>query len=282
MCYISGMSAKNKDKILISAPFVVLIAALVCLALYEAGFISYKPRKKIPLTKVSFSSASVPLEDYTLSSNLFLVNGEHPIPEDQPFDIVFYRDTDVPMNSEITEDYGRMSDYVRLDMGDHLYVSSSYRSYEDQVRIYEEEGPEIAAVPGQSEHQTGLALDVYAMYFAGAAFPDCRVGRFVINNCSQFGFIIRYPYGAEDITGFSYEPWHIRYVGLPHSQIITSSGITLEEYIDFFEAGCWYRYGDFYIARLPEDDIRIPEELTGHEITVSPDNTGYVFLPVRA
>lgn len=276
------MSAGNKDKMLIAFPFVVILAALFCLALYEAGFISYTPGRDLPLTKVSFSSPFIPLEDYTLSSDLFLVNGEHPIPDDYPFEIVFYRDTDVPMNSEITEDYGRMSDYVRLEMEDHLYVSSSYRSYEDQVRIYEEEGPEVAAVPGQSEHQTGLALDVYAMYFAGAAFPDSQVGLFVINNCSQFGFIIRYPYGAEDITGFSYEPWHIRYVGIPHSEIITSAGITLEEYIDFFEVGCWYSYGDYYIARLPEDNITIPQELTEYEITVSPDNTGYVFITVQA
>ena len=219
---------------LIAFPFVVILAALFCLALYEAGFIFYTPGRDLPLTKVSFSSPFIPLEDYTLSSDLFLVNGEHPIPDDYPFEIVFYRDTDVPMNSEITEDYGRMSDYVRLEMKDHLYVSSSYRSYEDQVRIYEEEGPEVAAVPGQSEHQTGLALDVYAMYFAGAAFPDSQVGQFVINNCSQFGFIIRYPYGAEDITGFGYEPWHIRYVGIPHSEIITSAGITLEEYLSLF------------------------------------------------
>jgi D-alanyl-D-alanine carboxypeptidase len=118
------------------------------------------------------------------------------------------------------------------------------------------------------------------MYFAGSAFPDSQVGQFVINNCSQFGFIIRYPKGAEDITGFSYEPWHIRYVGLPHSEIITTAGITLEEYIDLFEIGSWYSFDNCYIARLPEDDLMIPEELTGYEITVSPDNTGYVFVTV--
>ena len=70
-------------------------------------------------------------------------------------------------------------------------------------------------------------------------------------------------------------------MGVPHSEIITSAGITLEEYIDFFEAGCWYSYGDYYIARLPEDNITIPQELTGYEITVSPDNTGYVFITVQ-
>lgn len=274
------MTASNKKKLLLSLPFAVLIAALLCLALYEAGLVTFGYVRKVPLRKVSFSSDQVPLEDYSLTSNLILVNKDHPVPEDYPFDIVFYRDTDVPMNAAITEDYGRMSDYVREDMQDHLYVSSSYRSYEDQERVYNEEGPEVAAVPGQSEHQTGLALDVYAMYFAGSAFPDSQVGQFVINNCSQFGFIIRYPRGAEDITGFSYEPWHIRYVGLPHSELITDAGITLEEYIDIYEPGSWYSYGSCYIARLPEDDLKIPQELTGYEITVSPDNTGYAFVTV--
>ena len=109
----------------------------------------------------------------------------------------------------------------------------------------------------------------------------CGVGQFVLNNCSQFGFIIRYPYGAEDITGFSYEPWHIRYVGYPHAQIISDSHLTLEEYLDSFEVGSWYSYDSYYIARLPEDELQIPQELSGYDITVSPDNTGFIVVTIN-
>jgi D-alanyl-D-alanine carboxypeptidase len=274
------MTARNNKRLLLSLPFAAIFIALLFLALFEAGAVTFGYDGRSPLRKVTFSCEMLPLEEYASNTNLILVSEDHPVPQGYPFDIVFYRDTDVPMNSAITEDYGRMSDYVREEMGDHLYVSSSYRSYEDQERVYNEEGPDVAALPGCSEHQTGLALDVYAMYHAGAAFPDSQVGRFVIGNCSQFGFIIRYPEGAEDITGFSYEPWHIRYVGLPHSEIITSSHITLEEYIDLFEIGTWYACEDYYMARLPEDDLKIPEELAGYDITVSPDNTGYAFITV--
>ncbi len=281
MCYISGMSISKVKKILIAFPWIIVLISVAVLGLYEAGLITFRQKHKSPLTEVEFILPLIPLEDVTYSQNMLLINSEHPLPEEFSPDIVFYRDTDVPMNSAIVESYGCMSDYIREDLSDRLYVSSSYRSFEDQERIYNEEGPEVAALPGYSEHQTGLALDVYAMYFAGSAFPDCGVGQFVINNCAQFGFIIRYPYGAEDITGFSYEPWHIRYVGLPHSLIITEEGITLEEYIDLFEIGRWYSYEDYVIARLPEDDLRIPTELFEYEITVSPDNTGYVFVTVH-
>lgn len=280
MCYISGMLTFKKKNIPIYLPFAAIILSLIALALYEAGIISIPSHRAQPLNKVSFGNYIYP-EEYNYAPNLLLVNKDYHISEDYPLDIVFYRETDVPMNAVITEDYGRMSDYIRNELGERLYVSSSYRSQEDQERIYNEEGPDIAAVPGESEHQTGLALDVYAMYFAGAAFPDCGVGQFVLNNCSQFGFIIRYPYGAEDITGFSYEPWHIRYVGYPHAQIISDSHLTLEEYLDSFEVGSWYSYDSYYIARLPEDELQIPQELSGYDITVSPDNTGFIVVTIN-
>ena len=206
--------------ITLCAPWAVILIALAVLCLYETGMLRISTKRKPNLRQVAFEDLVPPSEDIAYSQNLLLVNNEHPLTSDFEPDIVFYRDTDVYMNSAITEDYGRLSDYIRENMGNRLYVSSSYRSFEDQERVYNEEGPEVAAVPGHSEHQTGLALDVYVMYFAGSAFIDSQVGRYVNDNCGEFGFIIRYPEGEEDITGFAYEPWHIRYVGQPHAEII--------------------------------------------------------------
>ena len=80
------------------------------------------------------------------------------------------------------------------------------------------------AVPGYSEHHTGLALDLY--------LESMDVWAKIHAKLPEFGFILRYPEGKEDITGYAYEPWHVRYVGMDTAEEITSRGITLEEYLD--------------------------------------------------
>ena len=229
-----------------------------------------------PFKTYTFEEAS---KIYDTDQSMLLVNADHPIDKDYPADIVEYKDTGVLMNSCITEHYAELSAAVSEKVGDKLYVMSSYRSYDDQQRVYEEEGAEIAALPGTSEHQTGLALDVYVSEFAGAGFIDSEAGVFVNDNCYDYGFIIRYPYGAENITGFTYEPWHIRYVGLPHSKIIEDSGCLFENYKDLFEVGKYYEYYGYEIARMPEDKIEIPSD--ADNVTLSKDGLGYVYVTIK-
>ena len=223
----------------------------------------------------------IPLEDYKLSSNLMIISSEHPVDKSYTPSIMEYRETGVLMSEDITEEYGVLSDYIRNNMNNTLYIESSYRSYEDQERVLAEEGAEIAAQPGCSEHQSGLALDVYVMYFGGSAFTNSYVGKFINTNCGDFGFIIRYPAGKENITGFNYEPWHIRYVGMPHSKIITEGGITLEEYIDSLEIDNWYSYNNYLISRQNPDNLKIPSTYKNNDIKVSPDNTGYYIITIN-
>ena len=275
------MSAKTRKIITLSAPWAVILITLVFFCLYETGVIKVSNKRTPDLKKISFDISDIRPDEMPLSQDLLLVNREHPLPQDFEADIVFYRDTDVYMNRSVVEDYGRLSDYIRENMGNRLYVSSTYRSYEDQERVYNEEGPDVAALPGQSEHQTGLALDVYVMYFAGEGFIDSQVGRYVNEHCSEYGFIIRYPEGEEEITGFAYEPWHIRYVGQPHASIIAEYNITLEEYIDCLELYQWYEYDGYLIARFPEDDVLIPASFANRDnITYCPDNTGNIIVTV--
>lgn len=85
-----------------------------------------------------------------------------------------------------------------------------------------------SAPPGQSEHQTGLCFDVASLY---RTFATTEAGIWLNEHCAEYGFIIRYPENSEDITGYMYEPWHIRYVGEETAQAIMSQGITLEEYL---------------------------------------------------
>lgn len=121
--------------------------------------------------------------------------------------------------------------------GIKLYGLSAYRSYVGQDKIFNDyvknEGIEIAklyaAKPGESEHQTGLAIDMTNE--SGYFKEDTKEAKWLKKNAHKFGYIIRYPKGKEDITGINYEPWHIRYVGEEVANKIYNSNITLEEYI---------------------------------------------------
>ena len=93
------------------------------------------------------------------------------------------------------------------------------------------------ALPGHSEHQTGLALDLGLkkdeIDFLCPDFPDSGICRTFRERAPEYGFIHRYPSGKEKVTGISHEPWHFRYVGTPHGEIMEQEGLTLEEYILF-------------------------------------------------
>ncbi|GIO88898.1 M15 family metallopeptidase [Paenibacillus lactis] len=127
--------------------------------------------------------------------------------------------------------------------GMELRAVSGYRSYDRQKVIYENnvrtkgeaEANRVSAVPGTSEHQTGLTIDVSSPSAGNAleeAFGHTEEGEWLARRAPEFGFIIRYPEGAEDITGYVYEPWHIRYVGKDLAPDIAKNGLTLEEYFD--------------------------------------------------
>jgi D-alanyl-D-alanine carboxypeptidase len=115
---------------------------------------------------------------------------------------------------------------------------SGYRSYKSQKQVYDQnlkaKGRDyvesFVAYPGQSEHQTGLSIDVGAVNNT-QNFGTSKEGKWLQKNANKYGFILRYPKEKENITGYSYEPWHIRYVGKKAAGQIYSRGIVLEEYL---------------------------------------------------
>ena len=117
-----------------------------------------------------------------------------------------------------------------------IYISSGFRSYDDQDRIYNnyasydgyEAADRYSARPGHSEHQTGQAFDLNTI---SESFAYTAEGEWVKENCHKYGFIIRYPEGKEDITGYMYEPWHIRYIGIDKATEVYERGLTLEEFL---------------------------------------------------
>lgn len=126
--------------------------------------------------------------------------------------------------------------------GYKLIINSSYRSYEDQEKIYndysswygETDADKKAARPGYSEHQTGLALDVQSYCSENKEFDECPEFTWLSNNAYKFGFILRYPKDLEHITGYNYESWHYRFVGIKASTYIHNNNITFDEYYAYF------------------------------------------------
>jgi len=127
--------------------------------------------------------------------------------------------------------------------GINLFAVSGYRSYKRQKEIFNAKakvyGHEVAnktsAMPGQSEHQTGLAMDISSEsegYQLTEKFGQTSEGKWLTENAHRFGFIIRYPKDKTDMTGYVYEPWHVRYVGKDAAITIKEKNIILEEYFN--------------------------------------------------
>ncbi|MBQ8923023.1 MAG: D-alanyl-D-alanine carboxypeptidase family protein [Oscillospiraceae bacterium] len=116
-----------------------------------------------------------------------------------------------------------------------LTICSGFRSYSYQKQLYSNyvtrkgqyEADRCSARAGHSEHQTGLAMDIN---YAGSSFDNTPEAKWLGENCWKYGFIIRYPKGKEEITGYKYESWHVRYLGKEWAKTIYDSGLTLEEY----------------------------------------------------
>lgn len=128
--------------------------------------------------------------------------------------------------------------------GYDLVAFSTYRSFDYQTQLYDRyvtnDGQEAAdrysARPGYSEHQTGLAFDIgeqhFEQHFARESFGETEAGKWVAANAHKYGFIMRYPNGAEKITGYMYEPWHFRYIGEELAVQVYEANETLEEFLD--------------------------------------------------
>lgn len=214
-------------------------------------------------------------ENVKVNESLLLVNEKHKLSENYTPQITYHQEREVEINECADETFDELSKALLEETGETLFISSAYRDYEKQKEIKEEEG-EAAQSPGCSEHQTGLALDVFVKNFAGESFIKSPSGQFVNENCGDYGFIIRYPSFGERKTGIPFEPWHLRYVGFPHSKIINESKITLEDYIDFLEIGKFYSYENCLITRQNTKNIFVPKSF--ESAVVSEDNTGALII----
>lgn len=246
------------------------------------AFRRYDPPELMERTEGKWETWSMDalLEDGRVSQNtlLMLVNANHPLPDDFALALTEYNGA--RMHPLMVEHYVALRDRVQSRTGVRIYVAADYRSTEEQAQIYAESEAGIAAPVGCSEHEAGLALDVYAPRCAGINFLRSPAGRLVNRICGEHGFVIRYAEGKEGITGISFEPWHLRYVGEPHARIMMESGLVLEEYLDLLTPNVWFESGEYMILRTDMTaNLQMPADWVSCEI--SPDNTGYVILTVK-
>ncbi|WP_102411457.1 D-alanyl-D-alanine carboxypeptidase family protein [Beduinella massiliensis] len=203
---------------------------------------------------VFFGSFSYALPGQNAQGSLVLVNKQNRAPSAQPIlvlpDVTPTRPAlagNIYMRPEAATALEALFQAARDEAGFTLYATSGYRSYATQRAIYERRSEalgerrasQVVAKPGYSEHQTGLAMDIEGESTLGIGleeeFGDSPEGIWVAENAHRFGFIVRYKRGWEDITGYAYEPWHIRYVGVEHATAIAELNIPFEEYLELLQ-----------------------------------------------
>ncbi|WP_281863841.1 M15 family metallopeptidase [Planomicrobium okeanokoites] len=172
-------------------------------------------------------------DEPTVIDGILLANKQNPLPSDYAPGV----------NPDAQDAFGAMRAEA-LKSNIDLTAFSTFRDFARQKELYEgyvakdgqEKADRYSARPGFSEHQTGLAFDIgesgAEQHWAAASFGDTEAGKWVADNAHRFGFILRYPEGKEQLTGYMHESWHFRYVGKEAAKEIYDADITLEEYLE--------------------------------------------------
>jgi zinc D-Ala-D-Ala carboxypeptidase len=245
--------------VLVTAALVVLVALSGCMAGSPAAHRrpSHSPKpqpthvqRPVPTpsptaTGLAFDRAAQSIDDP--ASTWVVVNKARPlnpigfVPPSLVYPAVAYVNQQ-PMRPEVAQALVSMFRAGKAEAGLDFSVQSAYRSFESQTNVYDDDvarhGQPYAdtdtARPGHSEHQTGLAVDISAVPATcslDACFAQTPQGEWLAANAWRFGFLLRYPADKVAVTGFTFEPWHYRYVGVPLATELHTTGVTtLEEF----------------------------------------------------
>lgn len=169
--------------------------------------------------------------EITYIDGILIANKTYPLPSD-------YNPGE---NTEARAALNKMFADAKAEKNLDMWVCSGFRSYTVQKNLYNsyvsrdgvKNADRYSARPGYSEHQTGLAFDIN---YADSRFTGTAQAVWLAENAHKYGFILRYPEGKESVTGYMYEPWHYRYIGVENAEKIYASGLTLEEYFGITSA----------------------------------------------
>ena len=227
----------------------------------------------------------VPVSEIIDSHFLELINGNYPIvqePDNNSLVSVWpsvpVLSTDITLNAAALSAVSDMFAAARGSVSGSFYVSSGYRDYAEQQRLYDASADKsYVQPPGHSEHESGLAADIMVKGVSQAEMSATQDGQWLAKNSWRFGLILRYPEGKRDVTGISYEPWHFRYIGQPHAWYCYQNDLSFEEYVQFLKDNSGYQVtiGGVTYSVLYEMPINgIIYAPSGQDYSVSGDNTG--------
>lgn len=237
---------------------------------------------------------------------VFLVNQEYPLHDDyedqsltgikSPYLQPLYNN--MRLSEKALFNLNKMSeDYYKENKAPMILVST-YRDYSHQERLFNtriaanrnnfglnyedayKKAAEIIAIPGTSEHQSGLAIDFSNANLLKKGttlvnnFSQEKEGKWLLNKGKDYGFILRYPKEKTDITKIVFEPWHYRYVGHPHSGIMFEKDWTLEEYLEYLEEKKEFLTDDYSVFYLDSEKILGYEIYYNEDIKIENDNKG--------
>ena len=239
----------------------------------------------------------LPLQSHAASDSglLWLVNKDNRLSASfEPVELGEHQG--VKLHAAAKEAFVQMLKAMQSDGIHGLRLQSAYRTFNYQHGVFNKRVKELMAKgyssieaeveasmsvqpPGASEHQLGLALDVTLDGSLTESFGETRAGKWLEEHSHEYGFIIRYPSEKTDVTQIVYEPWHLRYVGIPHSLIIKNLDLTLEEYLNYIKEVeayiYWDEYGEYYLVTYSES---LPAALSHKVVDISSLNTksGYI------
>jgi D-alanyl-D-alanine carboxypeptidase len=235
-------------------------------------------------------------KEMIFQGDLLLVNKDHPVPdgltpESEAVSLV--------RNPELIDGFGvldntillspRLVDKFRTMIKDaaqegvvHFLISSGYRNEAQQEELYRTKGAQFALPAGYSEHNLGLSMDIGS---SQAEMNRASEGKWLKDHSWKYGFILRYPEDKTEVTGIQFEPWHFRYVGLPHSAIMREKNLVLEQYLDFLKQQESVsitigedNYQVFYYPVTENRTITVP---TQGEYEISGNNQDGVIVTIR-
>ncbi|HDX9692478.1 MULTISPECIES: M15 family metallopeptidase [Bacillus] len=225
------------------------IACTVCVGVYISPLfqkgIDVKIVGKDELVKAANTEGKEITKEQIYKGDLLLVNRDYPVKKDSiRSDIINVNhnselvrgyvifDRNLRLSKDVVKKFLNVVDAAGKESVNHFLISSGYRDFQEQKQLYEKMGSDYALPAGYSEHNLGLSLDIGSTQKKMEKAPE---GKWIEENVWKHGFVLRYPKNKSHITGIQYEPWHIRYVGLPHSAIMQKKNFTLEEYLEFLK-----------------------------------------------
>lgn len=249
------MTSKFKQQLFLILATLVLLAGFIYV-FFTFIYAKPQPSEALPIQS-ALPSTPIPTEEATMVDQLdhssydsitVIINKKHPLPDSyEPSDLVIPSVKSTKDGLLLRQEAATALETMFADAekeGISLRLGSGYRSYQTQERLFndyvsrdgEAAANRYSARPGQSEHQTGLAVDIgdsSLNNWLKNSFKNTEEGIWLRDNSYKYGFVLRYLEGKEDITGYIYEPWHFRYVGIEEAEKIKFANCTLEEFYNY-------------------------------------------------